>query len=155
MAAAYSGTPTLHTCCAMCKQYFEMIKNHPPEASGTSVRCMDFHNIQTLVQSSEDGCHLCTLIVTEMDPEHKARLWIELQARGYVGESMNAIFIQVPSEINPAPLQDPYKLDLQIEDPRTEPGCITRRHVCELKFTLLTDESEARKNLKLLLQMSL
>jgi len=154
MAAAYSGTPTLHTCCAICKQYFEMIKNDPPEASGTSVRRIDFHNIQTLVQSSEDGCHLCTLIVTEMDPEHRARLWTELQARGYVGEPMNAIVIQVPPEINPAPFQDPYKLILQIEGPRTEPGCINRRLVCELKFTLLTDESEARENLKLLLQMS-
>lgn len=48
----------------------------------------EFHNIQELIQSSLAGCHLCTLIITEMYPDTKQILLNRIERNGTNGEHM-------------------------------------------------------------------
>ena len=51
----------LNKCCHICKIFTiytsEVLRNFPP---------FGFHNINELIQSAEEGCHVCNLIVAEL-----------------------------------------------------------------------------------------
>lgn len=62
------------TLCETCRELFKRIAEHPDDTSPLHSVEVKFHNIQAFLSSAEDGCHLCTLIWTEMEP-----CWIDMQ----------------------------------------------------------------------------
>ena len=59
--------PVIGQCCDKCQELLREIAEH--EAPGTRERTtILFHSIQTLISSADD-CHLCNLILSELDPE--------------------------------------------------------------------------------------
>lgn len=136
----------LHRACAKCREYFALIKEYPVEVnSQTRSRSMRFHNINGMMEASRNGCHLCTLILTEMDQETRTKLMTELRANRNTGEHMLAIVWHQITQSRDRIPRAIYEPILRIEEPRIEPGVLNRRTVCDLKiFPLETDEQVHR-----------
>jgi hypothetical protein len=65
------GLP-LNQCCERCQALFAEIRRRLAQGMTPSSKRerIPFHNIQALMSSAADGCHLCSLIMAELEPEH-------------------------------------------------------------------------------------
>jgi hypothetical protein len=115
----------------MCRSVFDFVARQQTDDKAT----MDFHNIQQLKESSENGCHMCILILLCITAEQQRRYLEELERASEGEPQVVAVVWSFP--FPPAnPRITPY---LGIEEAYPRPPVGYRAVVCELKYEVLTD----------------
>jgi hypothetical protein len=66
---------SVNDCCQMCRSFFDFVARQQTDGEAKMV----FHNIQQLKESSENGCHMCILILLCMTAEQQRRYLEELE----------------------------------------------------------------------------
>ena len=143
IATTSAATRQLHGLCSKCRDVFTLLESFPAEFTGDELeKTSEFHNIQDLIQSSINGCHLCTLIVTEMYPDTKQVLLSRIERNGTNGEHMTArINYWDPKK----PRHGRYFVDqpmIYLEWPETGLPTGSDRDFCQLNFIAPKDEVE-------------
>ena len=118
-------------CCQMCRSFFDFVAR---QQTGR-IAAMIFHNIQQLKESSENGCHMCILILLCITAEQQRRYLEELE-RASEGEPQ---FVAVVGSYN---LHSRTTPSLRIEEAYPRPPVCNRVTVCKLKCEIPTDEHE-------------
>ena len=118
-------------CCPMCRSFFNFVSMQ--QIANEAV--MDFHNIQQLKESSENGCHMCTLIFLCIKAEDQRRYFEELECASEGERQFVAVvwFFAFPP---PNPRTTPY---LAIEEAYPRPPACNRVSICEFKCEVPTD----------------
>ena len=123
------GVPSSESdCCQMCRSVFDFVARQQTEQEATMV----FHNIQQLKESSENGCHMCILILLGITAEQQRRYLEELE-RASEGEPQ---FVAVVGS---------YFLDfpqLYIEEAYSRLSVLSPNRVCEFQCEIPTDEHQ-------------
>jgi hypothetical protein len=96
---------------------------------------MDFHNIRQLKESSENGCHMCTLMLLCITAEEQRRYLEELE-RASEGEPQFVAVVWFFAFPPPNPLTTPI---LRLEEAYPRPPVCNRVIICELNCEVLTD----------------
>ena len=118
-------------CCQMCRSFFDFVARQQTGRIATMV----FHNIQQLKESSENGCHMCILILLCISAEQQRRYLEELE-RTSEGEPQ---FVAVVRSYTFDSRIPPY---LSIEEAYPKSSVSDREDVCEFKCEIPTDEHE-------------
>jgi hypothetical protein len=118
-------------CCQMCRSVFSFVARQQIGREAT----MDFHNIKQLKESSENGCHMCILILLCIAAEQQRRYLEELE-RISDGEPQFVAVVWFFALPPPNPGITPY---LRIEEAYPRPPVSNRVIVCLLKCEVPTD----------------
>ena len=116
-------------CCQMCRSFFDFVARQQTAGEAKMV----FHNIQQLKESSENGCHMCILILLYITAEQQRRYLEELE-RASEGEPQ---FVAVVWLSGIQPRATPC---LRIQKAHPRPPECNRVTVCELRCEVLTSE---------------
>ncbi|OAP65162.1 hypothetical protein AYL99_01134 [Fonsecaea erecta] len=105
---------------------------------------MEFHNMRQLVDSADEGCHLCSLILLEIPPSQREKYLEDLERDGDGEPQIVAVvwYYRFPDERRP-PV--PY---LRIEEAKLRPPVVNRVIICEFQCHLPEDERQMRRLLK-------
>ena len=126
------GVPSSESdCCQMCRSVFDFVARQQTEQEATMV----FHNIQQLKESSENGCHMCILILLGITAEQQRRYLEELE-RASEGEPQ---FVAVVRSLNLYIGITPY---LSIKEAYLRSSVLDRKDVCAFKCEIPTDEHQ-------------
>jgi hypothetical protein len=120
----------MNDCCKMCRSFLNLVA-----LQRTSSEAIDFHNIQQLKESSENGCHMCILILLCITAEQQRRYLEELE-RASEGEPQ---FVAVVGLFGPGAVTTLY---LHIEEAHPRPPVCNREIVCKLKCEVPADEHQ-------------
>ena len=124
--------------CKPCLEVFQKILEHPPwpithvtpythfplawpkldrtQPPDNPAMLVNFHNIQNLLQSASNGCHLCILIATEISPDDMAKLLDALGSKPDIaGDQMRMLIWRMDSKLV-VRLQDPAPTDAMFEN---------------------------------------
>ena len=115
----------------MCRSFFDFVARQQTDGEAKMV----FHNIQQLKESSENGCHMCILILLCMTAEQQRRYLEELE-RASEGEPQFVAAVSFYPGIPQSPRTTP---SLHIEEAYPTPLVFHRVVVCELKCEVPTD----------------
>jgi hypothetical protein len=118
-------------CCQMCRSFLNLVARQRTASEAT----MDFHNIQQLIASSENGCHMCILILLCITAEEQRRYLEELE-RASEGEPQFVAVVWFFAFPPPNPRTTPY---LRLEEAYPRPPVCNRVVVCELKCEVPTN----------------
>ena len=125
---------SVNDCCQTCRSFFDFVARQQTDDEAT----IDFHNIQQLKESSENGCHMCILILLCITPEQQ-RQYLEELERASEGEPqfVAAVFFSrgTPQYSRTTPL-------LHIEEAYPRPPVGYRKRVCELRCEIPIDEHQ-------------
>ena len=119
---------SVNDCCQMCRSFFDFVARQQTDGEAKMV----FHNIQQLKESSENGCHMCILILLCITAEQQRRYLEELE-RASEGEPQ---FVAVVGLFGPGAVTTLY---LHIEEAHPRPPVSNRVIVCLLKCEVPTD----------------
>jgi hypothetical protein len=134
-ARRHPWTPSsVSDCCQMCRSFFDFVARQQTSDKATMV----FHNIQQLKESSENGCHMCILILLCITAEQQRRYLKELE-RASEGELQFVAVVWSFASPPPDPGNTPY---LRIEEAYPRPPVRNRVIVCELNCEDSTDEHQ-------------
>ncbi len=137
-----SSSDTLHSCCAKCEEYFNLIASYSAvPATNARQEHMVFHNIEDLALSAANGCHLCNLIIVELGPEDVQRLRQELILRPESRrDQIRALVLGYEYQsVRPT---------LRFEEPIWEEDgtTINASTLCELRYLPLKNEHDASQS---------
>jgi hypothetical protein len=118
----------------MCRSFLNLVAM---QRTGNEA-IMVFHNIRQLNESSENGCHLCTLILLCITAEEQ-RKYLEELDRASEGEPQFVAVVWFFAFPPPDPRTTPY---LRIEEAKPRPPVCNRVVICELKCEVPTDERQ-------------
>ena len=119
---------SVNDCCQMCRSFLRFAARQQTRGEARMV----FHNIQQLKESSENGCHMCILILLGITAEQQRRYLEELE-RASEGEPQ---FVAVVGS---------YFLDfpqLYIEEAYSRLSVLSPNRVCEFQCEIPTDEHQ-------------
>ena len=123
------GVPSSESdCCQMCRSFFSFVARQQTRGEARMV----FHNIQQLKESSENGCHMCILILLCITAEQQRRYLEELE-RASEGEPQ---FVAVVGSYN---LHSRTVPSLRIKEAYPRPPVCNRVTVCDLKCEVPID----------------
>lgn len=134
-----SSSDTLHSCCAKCEEYFNLIASYSAvSATNARKQYMVYHNIEDLALSAANGCRLCNLIIVELGPEDVQRLRQELILRPESRRDQIRALVWGYQSVRPT---------LRFEEPIWEEGTtINARTLCELRYLPLENEYDASQS---------
>lgn len=121
-------------CCRMCCSYLALVGQQ--QSTGEAV--MNFHNMQQLIDSAGDGCHLCSLILSEIASHERQKYLEELDRRGDGEPQIVATvwYYRFPDERR-APV--PY---LRFEEAYRRSRTLNRVQICELKCEIIENQRQ-------------
>ena len=122
---------SVNDCCQMCRSFLRFAARQQTRGEARMV----FHNIQQLKESSENGCHMCILILLGITAEQQRRYLEELE-RASEGEPQ---FVAVVRSLNLYSGITPY---LHIEEAYPKSWVSSLKPVCEFKCEIPTDEHQ-------------
>jgi hypothetical protein len=115
--------------CQMCRSYLNLVARQQTANEAT----MDFHNIRQLKEFSENGCHMCTLMLLCITAEQEQKYFEELDHASEDEPQFVAVvwFFAFPP---PNPRTTPI---LRLEEAKPRPPACNRVIICELKCEIL------------------
>jgi hypothetical protein len=122
---------SVNDCCQMCRSFLNLVAR---QRTGNEA-IMDFHNIRQLKESSENGCHMCTLILLCISDEKQRQYLGELERTGE-GEPQFVAVVWFFAFPPPNPRTTPF---LRLEEANPRPPVCNRVVICELKCEVPTD----------------
>lgn len=125
---------SVNDCCQMCRSFLNFVARQQTGSEAT----MDFHNIRQLKESSENGCHMCTLMVLCITAE-KQRQYLEELERTNEGEPQFLAVVWFFAFPPPSPRTTPF---LRLEEAYPRPPVCNRVVICEFKCEVLTDRRQ-------------
>jgi hypothetical protein len=125
---------SVNDCCQMCRSFFDFVARQQTSDKATMV----FHNIQQLKESSENGCHMCILILLCITAEQQRRYLQELE-RASEGEPQFVAVVWFYAFEPLDPRTTPY---LHIEEAYPRPPVSRQKFVCEFSCEVPTDEHQ-------------
>jgi len=120
-------------CCRVCRSYLALIGSQQSPSEE-----INFHNMRQLIDSAGDGCHLCSLILSEISPDQQQKYLEELDSKEEDEPQIVAFvwYFKSPDERRP-PV--PH---LGISEAKYRPGAISQVRICELQCEILDDDRQ-------------
>lgn len=117
--------------CQMCRSFLNLVARQ--QTANEAI--MDFHNIRQLKESSENGCHMCALMLLCITAEEQQKYLEELD-HASEGEPQFVAVVWFFAFPPPNPRTTPF---LRLEEAEPRPPVCNRVVICELKCEVLTD----------------
>ena len=135
---------TLHWCCSKCEAFFAKIADYPAQISiKTRPEEMPFYDIEDLELSALAGCHLCTLIKTELGREKIEELHEQLeQDPSLHNQQLEAVVWVSRRGVAPdTPIDGPR---LWLQEARLRPAFASKETLAEFRYESIVTEREER-----------
>ena len=135
----------LHRCCLKCRGFFAKIGEYPQQVSSETLpESVDFHNIEELKASARAGCHLCSLIETELSQETTEELQQQLRQHPDLRSKQIEAIVWV-SPRNAAPYSAVEGPLLRLQEAWVRPSFINKVTIAEFKYVLIESERDERR----------
>ena len=118
----------LHRACSKCTKFLDLIESLGEKIKSGDDCTLDelggiilpLHNIESMIEESRDGCHLCSLILAEIGSSHQKTLLSYLHANRNHNQSLQASIDK--NELGSLPGDGSADLMWDIQAPENYPG---------------------------------